>query len=216
MDDLWPVRKIVVRHGALTLSVPSETDLAALARTAARGVYDPQNRFLPRSPVTGWSDLPSPDAERAFLQYAWEQLATWSPDRWNLLFMASVDGAPIGVQEIGAKQFAITKTVSTGSWIGREYQGRGYGRAMREAVLAFAFDGLGAEHAESAAWAENAASLGVSRAVGYVENGFTVRAFDGTAHRQVNLVLERSRWTRPAGVVLEGLTPAARAFMEAL
>ena len=41
------------------------------------------------------------------------------------------------------------RTVGTGSWLGRPYQGRGIGKEMRGAVLALAFDGLGAEVAET-------------------------------------------------------------------
>ena len=43
---------------------------------------------------------------------------------------------------------------------------------MRAAVLGFAFDGLGAQVAETSAFLDNAASNGVSRALGYEENGF--------------------------------------------
>jgi RimJ/RimL family protein N-acetyltransferase len=58
------------------------------------------------------------------------------------------------------------RTVRTGSWLGLPFQGQGYGKAMRQAVLALAFDGLGAEVAETEAAVDNLRSAGVSRSVG--------------------------------------------------
>ena len=116
----------------------------------------------------------------------------------------------VGVQEIGAKDFAVTRTVSTGSWIGRWYQGAGHGKATREAVLHLAFDGLGAERADTAAWVTNHASLGVSRSLGYRDNGTTTRAAEGKRVDQVNLTLSRTDWHRPPeNCVISGLTSGA-------
>jgi RimJ/RimL family protein N-acetyltransferase len=53
---------------------------------------------------------------------------------------------------------------------------------MRTAVLALAFDGLGAEVAETSAWADNAASIGVSRALGYEPNGTSRHVRVGGPH----------------------------------
>jgi RimJ/RimL family protein N-acetyltransferase len=61
--------------------------------------------------------------------------------------------------------------VKTGSWLGRDFQGRGLGKEMRAAVLALAFDGLGAEVAETEAFVVSTASAGVSRSLGYEPNG---------------------------------------------
>jgi RimJ/RimL family protein N-acetyltransferase len=207
---LWPVLGIKVRTAAVELFVPGEDTLEVLARLAAVGIYDPQDRFLPRTPVGGWEDVASPEAEQRFLRYFWSSLADWRPERWNLLFAARAGGEVVGVQEIGAKDFAVTRTVSTGSWIGRRYQGAGYGTAMREAVLHLAFDRLGAERADTAAWVTNHASLAVSRSLGYRDNGTTTRAADGKRVDQINLTLSRSDWHRPAGdCIVSGLTSGA-------
>jgi RimJ/RimL family protein N-acetyltransferase len=79
-------------------------------------------------------DVASPEAERRFLRYFWAALADWRPERWNLMLAARAGGDIVGVQEIGAQHFELTRTVSTGSWLGRRYQGAGYGKAVREAV----------------------------------------------------------------------------------
>ena len=71
--------------------------------------------------------------------------------------------------------------MDTGSWLGRRFQGRGLGKEMRAAVLGFAFDGLGAEVAETSAFLDNLPSNGVSRALGYEENGFGSLAPEGVA-----------------------------------
>ena len=51
--------------------------------------------------------------------------------------------------------------------------GRGFGKEMRAAVLGFAFDGLGALSAETSAFLDNAASNGVTRSLGYEDNGIS-------------------------------------------
>ena len=65
----------------------------------------------------------------------------------------------------------MTRTGETGSWLGREFQGRGIGTAMRQVICAFAFDHLDAEEVTSGAFLDNPASLAVSRKVGYRPNG---------------------------------------------
>ncbi|GAB3458360.1 GNAT family protein [Kineococcus endophyticus] len=214
LDDVWPVRGLKVTGPVVQLVVPDEQRLSELAALAADGVYDPQNQYLPRSPVAGWEGGEPLEAQRSFLRYVWAASADWSPTRWNLVLAAVVDDRCVGVQEVGAKDFAVTRTVSTGSWLAREHQGRGYGRAMREAVLTLAFD-LGADRAESAAWSHNGPSLGVSRALGYRPNGTTVRVWRGQRHEQADLVLHRRDWVAPQGVTLSGLSDDARRFLGA-
>ncbi|MET7426925.1 GNAT family protein [Dactylosporangium sp. NPDC005555] len=205
--DIWPILGIGVRAPAVELFVPGQDALEALARLAADGIYDPQNQYLPRTPVGGWEDVASPEAERRFLRYYWAAFADWRPERWNLLLAARVESNIVGVQEIGAQHFAVTRTVSTGSWVGRRFQGAGYAKAMREAVLYLAFDGLGAERADTAAWITNHASLAVSRAMGYQDNGTTTRAAEGKRVEQVNLTLQRSNWRPQGGCTISGITP---------
>lgn len=83
------------------------------------------------------------------------------------------DGRVIGTQDIVAKEFAISRSFSTGSWLGREFQGKGFGREMRAAIPHLGFAGLGAKEADSEAFIDNQASLGVSRSLGYDPNGMT-------------------------------------------
>jgi hypothetical protein len=52
---------------------------------------------------------------------------------------------------------------------------------MRQVIAAFAFDHLDARRVTSAAFTDNAASMAVSRKVGYTENGVDIWARDGKA-----------------------------------
>jgi hypothetical protein len=80
--------------------------------------------------------------------------------------------------------------------------------AMRTAALGLAFDHLGAVAAISSATLANAASLGVSRRIGYADNGIS-RIVDtsGEVVELQNLRLPADRWPG-AKVAVEGLTPA--------
>lgn len=210
---MWPVFGVRVHTPAVELFVPDQEAVVEVARLAAKGIYDPQNQYLPRTPVGGWEDVDAPEAERRFLRYYWATLADWRPERWNLLLAARAGDDIIGVQEIGAQHFALTRTVSTGSWVGRQHQGAGHGKAMREAILHLAFAGIGAERADSAAWVTNHASLGVSRALGYRANGTTTRAAEGRRVEQVNLTLRRADWhASPDQFAITGLSPDACAM----
>ena len=65
----------------------------------------------------------------------------------------------------------IVRGGETGSWLGRRFQGRGIGTAMRQVICAFIFDHLDAEYITSSAFEDNPSSLAVSRKTGYTENG---------------------------------------------
>ena len=197
----WPLFGLRVITPRLELRYPDDDLVVALADLAAKGIHDPAS-----SPFgVPWTDTPSPQLERSSLQHYWLARAKWSPDDWHLPMAVVVDGAPAGTQELFAARFAKTKVVNTGSWLGREFQGRGLGKEMRAAVLHLGFEGLGADRAESGAWHDNAASLGVSRALGYEENGDQVAMRRDVADRQVRLVLTRERWQRRGNIEIEGL-----------
>jgi RimJ/RimL family protein N-acetyltransferase len=209
LAELWPVFGLRVDAPGLELTVPDDQGIAELAEVAEQGVYDPQDQYLTRSRVAGWQD--GPGTRAAFLRYVWAARADWTPRHWNLVLAVRVDGVVVGVQEIGAQELAVTGTVSTGSWIGWTHQGRGCGQRMRRAALQLAFDGFGAERAESTAWSDNRASLGVSRRLGYRDNGTTWRSYDGRRIEQRNLAIDRSAWRPDPTITVGGLTDGVRA-----
>ena len=202
----WPLFDLRVRTPRLELRPDWDEGLVEMAEAAAAGIHDPAEMpfFEP------WTDAPPGDLERNALQFAWRVRAAIAPDKWQVNFLVAFDGHVIGMQSVESAHFATTRTVETGSWIGRTYQGQGIGKEMRAAVLHFAFIGLGAERAESGAFFDNPASLAVSRALGYVDNGEDIKVRRGQPARLVNLLLTRERWdaTRPElPVSIDGLEP---------
>ena len=95
--------------------------------------------------------------------------------------------------------------MSTGSWLGARWQGRGLGTEMRAAVLELAFEGLGAETARSGALAGNEASLAVSRKLGYVVEGTRTVAPRGEDVEETMLRRDRAGWRSPVPVEISGL-----------
>jgi RimJ/RimL family protein N-acetyltransferase len=202
----WPVFDLRLHDGPLLLRPMTEADLAPLADLCPDDVE--QNPKLPAFPVDNASGV------RLHLAY-WHSLGTWRPESWRLNFVVLVDGRLAGVQDFEARDFAVRRTVETASWLATAERGRGTGKAMRRAVLALAFDGLGAEVAETEAWHDNAASLGVSRALGYVDNGVGRHVRGDGADDMPRLRMTRSRWhERHAGhgVRIEGLAPCRPFF----
>ena len=88
------------------------------------------------------------------------------------------------------------RTVETGSWLGRAFQSQGIGTEMRAAVLALAFDGLGAEVASSGAMDRNAASRRVSEKLATKPNGEGSVAPRGVPVVERRYQLRRERWDR--------------------
>lgn len=107
------------------------------------------------------------------VQGIWRSRGTWSPSSWCLDLAVEHGGRVVGVQALEGDDFVTLRTVDSFSWLALESRGRGLGVAMREAVLGLAFDHLGAVAAVSSAALGNAASLGVSRRLGYADNGLS-------------------------------------------
>ncbi|RSN69181.1 GNAT family N-acetyltransferase [Actinomadura sp. WAC 06369] len=195
----WPLYGLVLRTPRLELRLPDLRELDSAGDLAAEGVHDPAAMPF----ATPWTDAPPAERGRAHMQFHWRQLAEWTPENWTLQLAVFLDGRTVGVQSVGARDFAVVREVGTGSWLGRRFQGRGVGTEMRAAVLALAFEGLGAETAVSAAFADNAASVAVSRKLGYEPNGTErVRVRD---ERRIDrrFVLDRAGWERHRTVDVE-------------
>jgi RimJ/RimL family protein N-acetyltransferase len=182
----------------------------ALAALAAGGIHDPD--FMPFN--FPWTDAPSPELERNTCQYFWRNRGAWTVDEWNLVMAAVVDGEIVGIQAVEGKNFGKLRAPITGSWLGRAHQGKGIGKEMRAAILHFIFEGLGADVALSGAFDDNGPSLGVSRSLGYEENGDELVLRRGEPGRQIRLRLTRERWEerRRDDIEIEGLEPCREMF----
>jgi hypothetical protein len=80
-------------------------------------------------------------------------------------------------------------------------------------VLALAFDGLGAELAESGYFTGNSASARVSSKLGYTANGEEVWSVSGKRVIEKRLTVDRAMWRRDVvPVTIEGLEPCLKLF----
>ncbi|ACQ81308.1 GCN5-related protein N-acetyltransferase [Beutenbergia cavernae DSM 12333] len=198
--DLWPPTGVRAVSGDLELRFASDDLLVALARLAGEGGVHAPERMPFNVP---WTRGTPDEVARSVLTFNWSRRPAMTPDEWSFHFAVLVGGEPVGLQDIGARDFPITRTVGTGSWLGRRVHGRGIGTRMRALVLHLAFDGLGAEIATTAAFADNAPSNAVSRKIGYRENGRVVDAREGSPAEHQNYRLDRTDWESGAGVRLD-------------
>jgi RimJ/RimL family protein N-acetyltransferase len=203
--DHYPLLGLRLTTPRLELRLAEPEELSALADLAAEGIHDPE--VMPF--VVEWTDQEPAARARSVVQHYWKRLGLSTPEDWGLVLTVFLGGTPVGIQQIGAQRFAVLRQVSTGSWLGRRYQGQGIGTEMRAAVLHLAFAGLGAREATSAAFTHNAASRNVSRKLGYRPDGierYVVRGEPATSER---LRLSRADWEahRAVPVTIEGLEP---------
>ncbi|MCB0965979.1 MAG: GNAT family N-acetyltransferase [Ilumatobacter sp.] len=182
----WPLFDLEVRTPRLTLRVPDDDLERRLLDVASRGVHDPG--FMPFT--VPWTDLPPPDFERSALEFYWRNRMV-RPESWNILFAILVDGEVVGSSNLGAEGFPVTRWFETGSWLGREFHGRGLGKELRIATLHLGFVGFDALIAGTGAFVDNAPSLGVTRSLGYEPNGIAHAARRGELG-----VIEKFRMTR--------------------
>jgi len=189
-NDHWPLFDLEVRTPRLTLRYLDDTLTGELLAVARRGVHDPA--VMPFT--IPWTDLPSPQMEQEAMRYYARARAEVRPAHWSLQFAVVVDGDVIGACDVMASEFVALRQVTTGSWLGREFQGRGLGKEMRMAALTLAFDGLGAEFALTGLWHDNEASLGVTRSLGYVEEGRRRELRRGVPDEIVGFRMPRSHW----------------------
>jgi len=203
LAEAWPLFGLVVRTERLVMRVATDDELVALMAVARAGIHGPEAMPF----AVPWSTIPSPDFERNYLRYHWGGRSSWSPEDWELALSVWLDGSPIGMQSAGARRFLTMRTVLTGSWLGAAYQGHGYGKEMRSAILSVCFDGLGTLVAETEAMVDNARSAGVSRALGYEENGLGALAPLGVRRETQRYRMTVDGWrSRPRPpVTIEGL-----------
>lgn len=187
---LWPAAGVSARAGDLELRWIDDELLLDLAAAAARGIHDPGTMPFEHA----WSRGTPDEVARSVLTYQWAARPQVSPERFVLELGVIVGGAPVGVQGLVADHWRALRSVSTGSWLGREHQGRGIGRRMRALILELVFAGLGAREATSGAFADNPASNAVSRRLGYEPNGSVHVPREGVGVLHHNYRMSRERW----------------------
>jgi RimJ/RimL family protein N-acetyltransferase len=201
----WPLFDLHVQTPRLRLEYATDDHLEAFARLRD-GVLAPGEE-----PFDGPSSffMVSPEAERKAMTGEWGARARTSPEWWYLPFAAVVDGEVVGQQNITGDNFVALRTVNSFSFVKRTHQRLGLGKEMRAAVLHLAFAGLGALRAESDAFTDNAASIAVTRALGYEANGTMLAERPSGAALMQRFLLTRERWesTRRDNIEIVGLDP---------
>ncbi|MDR7253590.1 RimJ/RimL family protein N-acetyltransferase [Nocardioides sp. BE266] len=210
LADHFPPLGLTIEAGPVVLRSITDELLADLCEVAARGVHDPSEMpfYFP------WTDVPAEDFAPSFLAYHWRTRAEFSRESWSLNLAVLHEGELVGVQGIDTSHYLVTRTGETGSWLGREFHGRGIGTAMRQVMCAFVFDHLDAAEIASGAFVDNPASLAVSRKVGYRPNGVRrLKRREGELALNQSLVLSPDDFVRgPHPVQVSGVE-AFRAFI---
>lgn len=186
----WPFFDLSIQTPRLELRYPDDELIMRSIDLSLKGIHDPATMPFGMP----WTDAESPALERSSLQHHWGNRVSHAPNDWKMNFTALVDGEVVGQQSVVAINFGKLRQAETGSWLGMAFQGQGLGKEMRAAILHFLFVGLEAERAISGAWHDNASSMGVSKSLGYVENGEEIRIRRDTPDRLVHLLLTRERW----------------------
>ncbi len=205
----WPLFDLRVRTPNLELRLPTDGDLLELMEVARAGIVDDDQMvfFVP------WHKLPSPAFERQFLQHWWRERGSWNPAKWSLGLAVLENGRAIGIQQLLADNFGARRVIKSGSWLGRAYQGRGLGTEARAAILALAFDGLGAVAAESGYLEGNARSLRVSEKLGYQTICDERIVVEGKPVTETRVRCTPESWRRDlVPVTIEGLEPCLGLF----
>lgn len=208
LTHVFPPLRLRIEAGPLVLRPVTDELLPALIDVAMAGVHDPA--LMPFAHP--WTDVPVDRLPTEFAQYHWGTRSRWAKESWTLELAVEFHGDVVGVQGFSTKDFLVTRTGETGSWLGRQYHGRGIGTRMRQAMCAFAFDHLDAEEITSGAFADNPASLVVSRKVGYRVAGTErqVRRGEVAVNRRLTLLPED--FVRGVPIAVEGVA-AFRGFI---
>jgi len=204
LAEIWPPSGLEVSEGDLRLTVISDDDVPGLVELALSGVHEPGE--MPFS--VPWTEADPATLPANMYRYFSHVRATFTPEKFDLLFAVRVAGQLVGAQALHTRDFALTRTGETGSWLARRAQGSGIGTRMRRAVCALAFDALAATEITSAAFVDNGASLAVSRKVGYQPNGFVrLKRRAGEVALNQKLVLTPQTFVRGAPITVYGLDP---------
>ena len=203
--DLTPLSGLRLRTPRLVLRLPTGDELEQLREVALAGVHPPE--FMPFT--IPWTDEPELST---FLEYHEMRRLEWRPEAWGLELGVWLEDEPAGVQAVLGEDFARTRRVDTGSWLGERFQRRGIGTEMRTAVLELAFRGLGAEVARSGAIDGNAGSLRVSEKLGYRIVGRSTASPRGVELPLTDVELRRDDWLPAFAVAIEGLEPCLPLF----
>ncbi|MEU3299793.1 GNAT family protein [Streptomyces sp. NPDC006678] len=186
----WPLTQLTLTTPDLVLRVPDDDQLDELAQVAADGVVSPGAVYFPQP----WASGTPEQTAHNVLQNHWWARGDWREDNWRLLLAVLHDGQVIGQQNLSARDFRITREARTGFWLGRRFQGHGFGTQMRAAALHLAFTCLVADRVTSTSYADNIASRRICEKFDYEPNGIRRLAVGERLAEAHEAVLTAERW----------------------
>lgn len=210
LEEVYPPFGLRVTCGDLVLRGITDELIMPLVEVARRGVHDKGEEENPLG--FDWTAAPPRYLAINYARWAWGHRVNFTRDSFILALAVEYQGEIVGVQEGKGEKFPVTRSVSTGSWLGREFQGRGIGTLMRQVFCTFLIDQLGTQEVISGAFTDNPASQRVSEKTGYVRNGIhriprgTRSAADSLMYRLTPGTLVRPK----EPVEVEGLEPLRR------
>jgi RimJ/RimL family protein N-acetyltransferase len=219
LEDIFPPFGLLIAVDDVELRVLRDDDLPELVNLVHAGIQAPDQ---PMPFLQDWHHQTfSPGSPNSFpttsLAWWWTQRAQFAPDDWRLALTVRRDGELVGMQDLHAKDFAYTRHVASGSWLGLAHQRRGTGTLMRQLVVGFAFDELGALECGSVYIVGNHSSAAVSRKTGYVPNGRHRIAQQTNTGKvgveEQRVVVTPSTYVRPEGKVTVSGADALRRFL---
>ena len=210
LGAVLPTFGLHVRWDDLELRRPDDAELLALAGLAADGVHNPE-----AAPFSWpWTRGADEEVKRNVLAHQWKNRGRTAPEGWALSLAVFRNGEIVGEQQISAKNFQVTHSGLTGSWLGLRHHGQGLGTRMRLMALHLAFEGLDAAEMISEAYDDNPASNAVSRRLGYAANGSRTVSREGRSVIENSYRMTRELWdaredTLRPEITLDGV-PAVR------
>lgn len=207
----WPLFGLTLRTERLELRMPTDDDLVGLLNAIRLGIVGDE----PYPFSTTWAHDPEPQRTWGALSFHWRCRSEVTPDSFNLPLAVLLDGEVIGCQSIGADDFQALRAFGTGSWLAKPWQGHGFAKEMRAAVLTFGFDHLAGEIATSSARETTDRSIKVSAGLGYRENGRMPFRFGDETGVDVRFRLDKADWETLADrpfVTVEGWGACAPMF----
>ncbi len=197
LEQAYPPLGLRIRCADLELRLPTDADLPALIEEALAGVHAPD--AMPFS--IPWTLQSADELPSRYVEFEATTRRANPTGDFKLEFLVLHRGQPVGRQAIIGHDFNRLRSVGSGSWIGLRHQGQGIGTLMRQLVLCLAFDQLGAEIATTEAYIDNGPSNGVSRKLGYRENGRQRVARGEGWQWQQNYLMEAADLVRPSAPI---------------
>lgn len=206
----WPLYELEIKTEKCVLRLPSDQELF----DHVDGFHSDVFAFGEAGFLNGdwWKKQKGLEFNTQFLRYQWLLRANWQNKNWSMPLGIFVDDKLVGMQSLrnnGVEKRIMwgDKAAYTGSWLLKDYHGKGIGKAARAGIARLAFD-IGFKWVISTAIPANEASIGVSKSLGYT--AYKEREIDGKNH--VYLALAEKRFKYDSSIEITGLDEAKVLF----